>query len=110
MGGWLTSEVAILKDAMNRMPFFCADCGTTSASLRLDPSKPYFRVKVWHVPSCPVLRNTRSRRACDDMNRDILAMLGHFVSDYCDETVGGHSASTRLTTARKVSSRLGPSR
>lgn len=90
--GWLPHEVSTIRDALNRMPYFCEDCGSHKGKLTLAPDTHGIRFRTHHLATCPVLRNARSRRACDMMMRDFLYALGHWIPDYNDDTVGEHAA------------------
>jgi hypothetical protein len=89
---WFLREKKALEESLNRMPWFCGDCGSLAGKLILIPSKHQFRFIVHHEKTCPVLRNSRLRRACDDMLCDTLRAVGprYFMADYCDGTFGEH--------------------
>jgi hypothetical protein len=76
--------------ALGKMFCVCPDCGSTSFKTCWDGPAARWRVVVYHLPSCVVMRHAPSRRACDRWLTDQLQAAGVYVADYLDIVAGLH--------------------
>lgn len=80
----------MLVQALSLMTCVCPDCCTAGYRVHWDGTADRWRVIVFHLKSCVVIRHAPSRRACDRWLTDQLQAAGVYVADYLDVVVGEH--------------------